>query len=62
MRGYGEIPESKVRELNGLVDEMVAAVEKLDSYLARRESIWVESMTSDHYMLGRADRRCHWSY
>ncbi len=34
MRGYGEVPESKVRELNGLVDEMVAAIEKLDSYLA----------------------------
>ena len=35
MRGYGEIPEDKVRELNGLVDEMVAAVEKLDAYLAQ---------------------------
>jgi GTP-binding protein EngB required for normal cell division len=35
MRGYGEVPESKVRELNGLVDEMVAAVEKLDTYLAQ---------------------------
>jgi GTP-binding protein EngB required for normal cell division len=35
MRGYGEIPESQVRMLNGLVDEMVSAVEKLDSYLAR---------------------------
>jgi GTP-binding protein EngB required for normal cell division len=35
MRGYGEIPESEVRMLNGLVDEMVSAVEKLDSYLAR---------------------------
>src|ERR1700691_3709522 len=34
MRGYGEIPESEVRMLNGLVDEMVGAVEKLDSYLA----------------------------
>jgi GTP-binding protein EngB required for normal cell division len=34
MRGYGEIPESEVRMLNGLVDEMVSAVEKLDSYLA----------------------------
>src|SRR5579863_12021 len=35
MRGFGEVPESKVRELNGLVDEMVAAAGKLDSYLAR---------------------------
>jgi GTP-binding protein EngB required for normal cell division len=34
MRGYGELPEGQVRELNGLVDEMVAAVEKLDAYLA----------------------------
>ena len=35
MRGYGDVPEAKVRELNGLVDEMVSAVEKLDSYLAQ---------------------------
>lgn len=35
MRGYGDIPESKVRELNGLVDEMICAIEKLDSYLAQ---------------------------
>jgi GTP-binding protein EngB required for normal cell division len=35
MRGYGEVPESNVRELNGLVDEMVAAVDKLDAYLAQ---------------------------
>ena len=35
MRGYGPIPESKVGELNGLVDEMVSAVDKLDSYLAQ---------------------------
>jgi GTP-binding protein EngB required for normal cell division len=35
MRGYGEVPETKVRELNGLVDEMVSAVEKLDFYLAQ---------------------------
>jgi GTP-binding protein EngB required for normal cell division len=35
MRGYGAIPESKLRELNGLVDEMVGAVDKLDSYLAQ---------------------------
>ena len=33
MRGYGELPEDEVRELNGLVDEMVSAVEKLDAYL-----------------------------
>lgn len=35
MQGYGEVPEQKIRELNGLVDEMVAAVEKLDIYLAQ---------------------------
>ena len=35
MRGYGDVPESKIRALNGLVDEMVNAVEKLDSYLAQ---------------------------
>ena len=35
MRGYGPIPEAKVRELNGLVDEMVSAADKLDSYLAQ---------------------------
>ncbi len=35
MRGYGEVPDGKVREINGLVDEMVAAVEKLDAYLAQ---------------------------
>jgi hypothetical protein len=26
MRGHGDVPESKIRELNGLVDEMVNAV------------------------------------
>lgn len=35
MGGYGEVPESKIRELNGLVDEMVGAIDKLDSYFAR---------------------------
>lgn len=35
MRGYGDIPESKVRELNGLVDEMIGAIDKLDAYLAQ---------------------------
>jgi GTP-binding protein EngB required for normal cell division len=35
MRGYGEVSESKSRELNGLVEEMVSAIEKLDSYLAQ---------------------------
>jgi hypothetical protein len=34
MRGYGEIPESKVRELNGLMEEVIGAIDKLDSYLA----------------------------
>jgi GTP-binding protein EngB required for normal cell division len=35
MRGYGPIPETKVRELNGLVDEMVSAADQLDSYVAQ---------------------------
>lgn len=35
MRGYGEVPESKVQELNGLVDEMTGIAEKLDRYLAQ---------------------------
>jgi GTP-binding protein EngB required for normal cell division len=35
MRGYGEVSEPKARELNGLVEEMVAAIEKLDFYLAQ---------------------------
>jgi GTP-binding protein EngB required for normal cell division len=35
MRGYGEVTESKTRELNGLVEEMVSAIGKLDSYLAQ---------------------------
>jgi len=35
MRAYGELPESKVRDLNGLVGEMVSAIDKLDSYLAQ---------------------------
>jgi GTP-binding protein EngB required for normal cell division len=34
MQGYGPVPESRIRELSGLVDEMVAAADKLDSYLA----------------------------
>jgi GTP-binding protein EngB required for normal cell division len=35
MRGYGEVSESKARELTGLVEEIVSAVAKLDSYLAQ---------------------------
>lgn len=35
MRGYGDLSESKAREINGLVDEMSAAVQKLDIYLAQ---------------------------
>ena len=35
MRGYGEVPESKVQELNGVVGEMTAAAEKLNQYLAQ---------------------------
>ena len=35
MRGYGEVSESKARELTGLVEEMISAIEKLDYYLAQ---------------------------
>jgi GTP-binding protein EngB required for normal cell division len=35
MRGYGELLASRVRELNGVVGEMTAAVEKLQQYLAQ---------------------------
>ena len=35
MSGYGEVPESIVPELNGLVDEMRGLVGRLDSYLAQ---------------------------
>ena len=35
MRGYGEVPDAKVQELNGLVGEMTAAAEKLNQYLAQ---------------------------
>ena len=35
MRGYGEVPESKIQELNGIVGEMTAAAEKLNEYLAQ---------------------------
>jgi GTP-binding protein EngB required for normal cell division len=35
MRGYGEVPESKVQELDGVVGEMTAAAEKLNQYLAQ---------------------------
>ena len=35
MRGYGEVPKSKVQELNGVVGEMTAAAEKLNQYLAQ---------------------------
>ncbi|MGN6732937.1 MAG: hypothetical protein ACTHMB_13335 [Candidatus Binatia bacterium] len=35
MRVYGDLSESKAREINGLVDEMSAAVQKLDIYLAQ---------------------------
>jgi GTP-binding protein EngB required for normal cell division len=36
MGGYGAVPQSKIRELSGLVEEMVNAADKLDSYLAQR--------------------------
>jgi GTP-binding protein EngB required for normal cell division len=35
MRGYGEVPEFLVTELNGLVSEMSGLVRKLSSYLAQ---------------------------
>jgi GTP-binding protein EngB required for normal cell division len=35
MRGYGEVPESEVAELNGLVTELNTLVDKLDAYLAQ---------------------------
>lgn len=35
MRGYGELPESLVADLNGLVDELQGLIAKLDSYLAQ---------------------------
>jgi GTP-binding protein EngB required for normal cell division len=35
MRGYGELPLSRVHELNGIVGEMTVAVEKLQQYLAQ---------------------------
>jgi len=35
MRGYGEVPESIVPELNGLVDEMKGLLARLDGYLAQ---------------------------
>ena len=35
MRGYGEVPASRVQELNGIVGEMTAAVEKLQQYVAQ---------------------------
>jgi GTP-binding protein EngB required for normal cell division len=35
MRGYGEVPESLVPEVNGLVEEMKSLVRKLSTYLAQ---------------------------
>jgi len=35
MRGYGEVPESILPELNGMVDEMKGLIGRLDSYLAQ---------------------------
>lgn len=35
MRGYGELPESLVPQINGLVDEMKGLINRLDSYLAQ---------------------------
>ncbi len=34
MRGYGEVPESLIPELNGVVNEMSSMLHKLSSYLA----------------------------
>jgi hypothetical protein len=36
MHGYGEVPAARIRELNGIVGEMTATVEKLQ--LSRRAS------------------------
>ncbi len=47
MRGYGEIPESLVPELNGLVDEMRSVVRKLNTYLAQN---------ADRDLQGRLER------
>jgi len=35
MRGYGKVPESAIADLNGLVTELNALVDKLDAYLAQ---------------------------
>lgn len=35
MRGYGQIQDSKARDLNGLVNEMESVLDKLDYYLAQ---------------------------
>lgn len=35
MRGYGEVPESAVPELNGIVSELQGLVQKLNSYLGQ---------------------------
>jgi GTP-binding protein EngB required for normal cell division len=35
MRGYGQVPESLVPELNGLVEEMSSLLRKLSTYLAQ---------------------------
>lgn len=35
MRGYGEVPESVVPELDGIVDEMQGILSKLQSYMAQ---------------------------
>jgi len=35
MRGYGEVPESAIPELNGLVDEIQGLLSKLDAFLAQ---------------------------
>jgi len=35
LRGYGEVPESAIPELNGLVEEMRGLVRKLSTYLAQ---------------------------
>jgi GTP-binding protein EngB required for normal cell division len=35
MRGYGDVPEPIIPELNGLVDELKGLIARLDSYLAQ---------------------------
>ncbi len=50
MRGYGEVPESAIADLNGLVNELQALVDTLDAYL-------VQGLGQD---LGTRSERLQW--